>query len=110
MFIRHFILMLTVMVLLAWNAAHAKERRFFHKPVTLEARATQIDIQVDQDRHDATTIVDELGNHSQIRNADDKNHKIDRLDKDMQKWRLRNKFWGETESIQYLYRLTHGVG
>lgn len=105
MFYKNFTLMVIVMVMLSWEALYAQQR-FYHKPVTLEARATQIDYntQVNQDQ---IPIVDELGNPVLLKTYENETLDEAKLNGLVDMWRIRAKYWGKPEAIDYLYRLTN---
>lgn len=106
MYTKHFILMLAVMLMLSWNSLYAQQR-FYHKPVTLEARATQIDVQNPQEMNLEIPVLDELGNPVELRtiDANDLDHK--ELENQMYLWRVRTKYWGKQDSMEYLYSFTN---
>lgn len=102
---RHFIIMFVVMMIFSWDAVHA-QHRFYHQPVTLEARATQIDFHRDRSLETQKLIVDELGNPIELKATETETFDNEKLDSIMHKWRIRNKYWGKPESMLYLHSLT----
>ena len=105
MYARHFIIMFVVMLMLSWNALYA-QHRFYHKPVTLEARATQIDVQNPQEMNLEIPVIDELGNPVELRTIDSREFDYQELENQMYLWRVRNKYWGKQEAMEYLYSIT----
>lgn len=91
--------------MLCWNALYAQQR-FYHKPVTLEARATQIDVQNPQEMQLETPIVDELGNPVELRAIENNELDHEALKEQMYLWRVRTKYWGKQEAMEYLYSIT----
>lgn len=97
-----------LLVLFSWIVLFA-EQRFYHKPVTLEARATQIDVQNLHKLQIETIIVDETGKLIKIKVIE--NNELDHkaLEEQMYLWRVRNKYWGRQESIEYLYSVINST-
>ncbi len=106
---KNFTLIIGVLVLLAWNIVEAQSR-FFHKPVTLEAKATDVDFQKHYPHHVQEPIINELGDAINFKYFEMVQPNMQELDDEMYLWRLRTKYWGKTTSLKFIKGISYRHG
>lgn len=97
-----------LIVLLSCIALFAQQR-FYDKPMNLESRATQIDLQNIHETQIESIIIDEMGKLIKIKVIENKEFDHEALEEEMYLWRIRTKYWGSQEAMEYLFSVTTQV-
>lgn len=94
----------SLFLLISWIALYAQQR-FYDKSIKLEARATQTDI---ENIHELQikTIMDEFGRLVELMVFENNELDHEALEEEMYLWRVRDKYWGRQEAMEYLHSVT----
>ena len=100
--------MRSLFILLSYITLFA-QNRFYDKPIVLEASATIIDIQNIHKFRIEPLIVDDIGKIIKIKVIEHSELDYEALEEEMDIWRVRNKYWGNQESMEYLQSIIREV-